>query len=395
MLNTQILKNMFHGRTHNFWLFESSIGLHIFASTLISAFIPTLLYRAGFSITQIILYFFLFHFFNIFFHLVVEHSVYKFGSKINIIFATFINILFFVSLALILQMNGMYSLILIAVLAALYDAFYYVTTNYVFISANQKKENIRNNTNILSIVINSASFFGPITGSFLILVFGESVLIYFVILFFIFSIIPILKLKNIQVKPEHRPVKLKAFFSNPVEIKNFMGLVCYKITQGIEWFLWPLFIYLFFNGKLEAVVLLAVLIAVSGLIFTIFNFFLNKNYQKILLIGGSLFLILSWLMRIYSDNAIIFYIAPIIASVALLSIQLPIDSNIYKRAKQIGPLAMATYKNLISMLSKAIFFGFLYIIALNTSTETVFQTAFWISILSSTFLILLSIKSNN
>lgn len=403
--NFFILKNMniylnkiklfFNSRTKEFWIFESFIGLHFLAATLISIFIPILLYKSGFSLIEILFYLFFFHFFSIGLNFVSRWFILKWGAKVNIIFSTISVILFFLLFLFVGQIPAIIFLILISILAAIYDAFFFPSIIYIFINSNKKEKNIRNNTNIITFVIGVVSLVGPIIGSILILKYDQSIAFMFVIFFFLLSFIPLFKLKEIQTKADHKPAKFKTFFQKKEEVKNFLGFGLQRVSNGVEFLLWPIFVFLFFGDSLEAVVALAILIPLSSLAFNIFNFFLNFKHRIYLLVGGAIAVIITWAIRFFflEDHMFWFYTSAVIGIVALLAMQLSLDSGIFKRAKKVGPLATAFYRNIFSMTARSIMLGFLLILVLfQFDFQTIFYISFVISCLVSLIFIFIFLK---
>ena len=391
MINQHFLKKLFPKRTKDFWLFEFSTWLHIFAVSLTSIFIPIMLYEASFSVSNIILYLLVLHLFDTPLNLLAEKIVYKKGAKIVIFIATLSNIIFLFLLSLVLENPTILNLILISFFAALYDSFYYVSSLYTFIGTNQKEENSSSNTSILYAVLTFAGLFSPFFGSFLLIEKGDDFLLYTSILIFFLSLIPLYYISKIITKPEHKPITIKKFFKQDIEIKNFINLSLFKFSSASEFFIWPLYVFAT-TKSLETISSLTIITSISGLIFIFINSKLKgqKIRNKIINHSAIIFIII-WISRIsfsffpnFSNFTEIFIIISTFISSSLIYFMiLPIDTNIFSRAPKAGPLASSTFKNLFSMLSKLLFFLILYTLSLLIKNDIIiFKISFFISIIS-------------
>ncbi len=360
-----------HKRSHDFWLFESSIWMHMFASSLISVFIPILMLRTGFSLSEVLLFYIIYHAVNIPANILGRFSVQKLGAKTTIVIATIINILFFIVYS---QISTWEHLLILALLFALYDGLYYVASLYVFIGSTKDPENTGENTGILHLVVRSASLLGPIIGSSLLLVSDGSrlLVVSIVVIMFILSLIPLLKIKEIKTKPEHKPLSFKEFFNNKREVKNHLSFGLFKIHEGVEYIIWPIFIYLTFE-ELGSVAILAVLVPVVSLIFSYTAGHIKRTRREQIIMIGALALAVVWLGRLIFDAPLFLYASVIATGLFGLFVLVPLDANMFLRGSERGALSAAMYRNISSMGAKLVVFVALYL-AVSVFTIS-FQTA--------------------
>ena len=114
-----------------FWLFESSVWFHTFARSMISIFIPILLLRFDYSITELMIYYLIFNIFDFPLNFFARWTIRKFGAKKTIILGILALIAYFACLYN-LGPNNWSLLIVMALCAALYDTWYWGAHIYYF-----------------------------------------------------------------------------------------------------------------------------------------------------------------------------------------------------------------------------------------------------------------------
>lgn len=363
-----------HKRSADFWLFESSIWLHMFASSLISIFIPILMLTAGFSLHEVILFYILYHALDIPANYLGRYVTHKYGAKLAIVLGTIFSIIFFV---LYSQISDWSQLIWMALFYALYDGLYYTASLYIFIGSTKDPENTGENTGILHLVVRSASLLGPILGSALVIASegNRLVVVAVVITMFILSLLPLLFIKEIETKPEKKPLNARTFFNNPREIKNHLSFGLYKIHEAVEGVIFPVFIFLTFEN-LSSVAVLAILIPVVSLLFSYAAGHIKRSQrEKIIMIGAGL-LALVWLLRFFIDSQLLLYASSIATGLFTLFVLVPLDANMFLRGAERGALSASMYRNVSSMVAKLILYVVLYF------TVAVFEIPFGLSIIA-------------
>lgn len=382
--------NFYKSRTKNFWLFETSVWLHLFSASLVSVFIPVLLYTDGFDLSTILLFYFILHLVNIPSNFLAGKITGKIGSRNSVIIATLFYLLFFISFTT-LEAETLGTLFLMAALAALYDGFYYVASLNIFMDSSNDPENSGKNTSILNIVSSLAYLAGPIVGSIILLsTRNEDYVLYAVAFFLLLSILPLFKMENNDIKKEERIMSLKDFFKSNRERKNHFSLMFYKIGEGVEYILFPLFIFVTI-GTLESVALLAVLIPIFSFFFTYLAGNIKRKNRRFFIQFGALLITLLWTSRIFFDADYILYAGSALMSLLIIFVRIPIDANIYQTGnEELHSLSSSVYKNSVSMFAKGVLFGILFLLSLKITVNEVFLAAFGISAICSAIVVLIN-----
>ncbi|MEX1027166.1 MAG: MFS transporter [Candidatus Paceibacterota bacterium] len=360
----------------DFWLFELSIWLHVVARSLISIFIPILLLQMGFSLNLVIGYFFLSHLINIPLNFVAGDLVRRIGARWVIVLSNLAIIGYFITFGA-LTPGDTILLAVLAMLAALYDALYWVSHLYLFIKSNDDPKKTNGKTGALYSAKQVATMVGPVIGA-LILTFGnQTMLLGASITIFFVSIVPLVYVDQFADKPTEwdRFSSFFNFFKNPVEKNNFISNGLFGIHGFSEYVLWPVFIFLVFQS-IESVAVVPVLIAGTTIAFSLFTRRINARTREKLIMSGSLALALIWIARLAIDWQPFYYISIVLVGVFALFVSIPLDSNLFVRARRIDPLKTAVLKNATSMSMKLVIFIGIFFFA------NVFETAFAITIIA-------------
>ncbi|MEX0930530.1 MAG: MFS transporter [Candidatus Paceibacterota bacterium] len=363
----------------DFWLFELSIWLHVVGRSLISIFIPILMWQMGFSLIAIIGYYALLHAINIPLNFLAGSFVRRIGARWVIILSNFAIIGYFIVFDF-LTSGDFVILAILALLAAVYDALYWVAHLYLFIKSNDDPQKTNGKTGALYSAKQIATMVGPIAGA-LILAFGSQTLLLIAsIVFFFLSIVPLIYVNGFSDKPTQwdKFTSFLSYFKSPVERNNFISTGLYSIHNFAEFALWPIFIFLIFQ-TLESVAIIPVLIAATTIIFSLFTRRINARTREKLIMTGALALALIWIVRMTFEWGPFYYISIVLAGIFALFVSIPLDSSVFIRAKQTDPLKTAVLRNVVAMTVKLFFFGGIFLFA---NAFGIFTPAFIITIVS-------------
>lgn len=356
----KIYHHYHHSKLHSvihsdFWNFEFSVWLHVIGYSVISIFIPILMLTVGYSLSMVMIYYAVFFLIDIPFNFLARKLVARIGARLVIILATLSVILYF---ALFPYLSGGHFLILVvlALLAAIYDTFYWVAHLYLFIESSEKLEEVSTDNGILNSIKSFGGMLGPAIGAGILVFAAEPALLAVSIVFLTLSLIPLLNLRHIKDKPASGKVSYKEFFRELPEKKNFLSWLFYSIPMGANEIIWPVFIFTLF-GTLKSIALVAVIVSVSKIVFSYTNGIASARSREKLMLTGILCTLLVWILRLIYLNPVFYYLSILLIGFFTVLIEVPLDSSIYERARQKGQsLNASTFRNTAGMLPQGVLF---------------------------------------
>lgn len=362
--------------------FQMAAYLHVIGSSLVSIFIPVLLLTHGFTLRHVLWYLLLSHAINVPLNFFARSLVRNLGSKWTIVLAVLVEISFFLLLNFI-NPSQLWFLALLALLAAISDTTYWVPNIYLFVSTGKKRV-VRKNTGIYYALSSIAALFGPTIGA-VILIFGsDSALLLTSVCILFLSIIPLFFIKNLKDRPIESNLPTRHFFQELQEKQNFASYALWTIHRVTEYTLFPLFIFVTF-GSIKSVALVAVIASLVYAAGSYRTVALNKYSHSLLIVIGGLAVGFIWISRLYVHDPTVFFFSIAAMSVFSLFVDVPLDSQIYTRAKQQDPLLSSTWQNAVSMGSKAIVFAVLLLLI------EIFHTSFFMAIFAIALLVTFNI----
>lgn len=338
-----------------FWLFESSVWLHVFGRSLIVVFIPIILFAASFSIGEVMLYYFIYSLFDIPLNFFARWLVRKIGARLVIIAGILSSIGFFVVL-FNLTPNNWSLLILLALFAALYDVLYWVAHIYIFIESSRKRHSASKDTSIFYIVKMVAGMLAPAIGAAILIFFNHQVLIVFSVIFLGLSIWPLIKMKKTKDKPTEKQPTFREFISIKNDFKDYLVTSFYGLHVAAEGVIWPIFIFVIFE-TFESVAAVPIIISLTTIIFTYFIGNIRRQNRSNMLIVGSLLVAMVWILRIFVDSPIFYFVSVFLIGMFSVLITIPLDSNIFEQGQKKNALTVSTYRNIFAMMLRTLLYG--------------------------------------
>jgi len=337
--------------------FDLSIWLHAFARSLISIFIPILFLQAGYSIAEVMIYFFIYNAIDVPLNFFADWLTRKIGARWVIIIGSTFMLLYFLSLSL-LSLHSWWLLIGIAFLAAMYDVLYWVGHLFFFVKCSAHKENISRDTSILSIVRQIASLTAPAIGAAILIFASENILIYVSIGVVALSMIPLFSIRRVDDRATQPQKTFKEFFQSINVTKDYISTMFFGIHMAVESVIFPIFLFVLFTS-VTSVAAVPILAAIATIIFTYMAGNVKKSRRLRTMIIGALVSGIFWILRIIFNADIFLYISIFIVGVFSVMISIPLVSTIFEKGERINILSASTYRNAASMFGKMVLYGFL------------------------------------
>lgn len=344
----------------DFWQFELSIWLHVFARSMISVFIPIFLLKMGYTISHVMLYYFIFNVFDFPLNFFAKWLTQKIGARRVIILGSMSSVIFFF-LLYFLSFNNWPLLIAMAFFAALYDTLYWVSHIYYFMKCDKNDRNISKGVSFLYIVKRIAGILAPLLGALILIFLNQRVLILVSITFLILSIWPLFKIKHTKDKPTGKPTKMRDFFKGWSGIKEYLIQGIFSFHNVAEGVIWPIFIFTLFK-TFESVAFIPIIVSISTVSFIYFTGKIKKENRTKIMALGSLLITIIWMLRLIIDNNIFYYVSIFLIGLFSVLVTLPLDSSLFEKGEKKDALASSAYRNIFSMFPRIFFYGFLFIL---------------------------------
>jgi hypothetical protein len=337
-----------------------SIGIKALAQSIIQIFIPIYLYKLGFDISTIALYYIIFFTSITFFMHFSMRLNYHLGLKKVLSLGTFVLIGYYFLLDQLSKGNIHYSVV--AITLGLSMAIYYSSFHIYFTRFSDKKHEA-SEISVIRALFKFAAIIGPLIGAFLITKgsFRSSFIVVAGLLFI--SIFPLFLTKDKKINNPKISIKGILRADNKRKGLAYVASGIIGVAAGI---LWPLFIYL----NIEKVITLGFIISMGSLITIFFLFLIGKiadKHKGKLLNAGVYSHAITWPIRLFFLNPVGIFIMNIFSSITLLMIDLPFSKITYekgRKSKNIANYFLFREMNLqigrITILLIAFFTGSIY-----------------------------------
>lgn len=276
-----------------------------FARSLIEIFIYLYLFKNGFSIKQILLFYFLENFFAIF----LSYIFVKIGEKYKYFIIMYIGIISFIVLQIILNnvINSISYIFLISFLYSIYRRGYWVSRRF-YITNTIPKKNSSETFSVVLILAQISSIISGYLGAIILDNFSILSLTIISSLLLLISVLPLIGIKHISTNKKIELIKnIKKY-----DKRNFLAFSLYEINNILT-FLFPIYIAIYIQnsyvmaGSINAISNVAVLIFifVYGKIIKKRNYFIISSILFIFMCIIKLFLYNYLILLIYFFEGIV------------------------------------------------------------------------------------------
>lgn len=245
---------------------QKNFGIYVFLSTfsrnLIEVFIPVILYKFGFNLTEIIFYYFLVNFIS----LILSYPFVILSKKMSNKTLSIIGIISFLCLQIMLNFitKSIWYLIGIAILYAMYRRGYWIARRFYSLNVI-KQEKISTTYSILSIINQLGLILSSYCGALLLDFTNLKVVTILAIVLFFISIIPLEKI-NCEKTKENNNIELKKYIKQ-IPKRNLYLFGTYEL-HNILTVLFPLYIYIYIKDTYQTIGIVNLLNNLAIILFT-------------------------------------------------------------------------------------------------------------------------------
>lgn len=310
---------------------QKKFGIYVFLSTfsrnLIEVFIPVILYKFGYTIKEVLLYYLIVNVTSLILTYPFVYLSKKFNNKILAIIGIIAFVLVQISLNF-LTYSYMY-LFIIAVFYAIYRRGYWISRRYYNLKII-KNYNISKIYSIISIINQVGVIISAYFGSLILDYISLKLLTIFAIVLFILSIVPLYTLKF-----EHEKTNVKLELINNVRKipkSNIYLFGSYELINIVK-FLIPLYIFIYVKDKYQVIGIVNLITNFALITFTyLYGKKLdnsNNNFLKL-----AIFLtVLIYILKVNS-NGLNLLIISFIEGIIIKMYELSINKEFYTFSKK-------------------------------------------------------------
>ncbi len=243
--------------------------LSTFARSLIEIFISLYLFKKGFTLNQIVLFYILENAFSIF----LSYIYVLIGEKYNYCVPMFIGIISFVIVQILLLdcINSLGYIILVSFMYSMYRRGYWVSRRFYITNIMPKKESSES-FSIVMIVSQLGSIIAGYIGSILLDGLNMNILIVISSIILFLSVIPLI---NVKYEKKNNKIKLRENFKK-YDKKNLIAFSMYELSNLLE-FIFPIYVAVYVTNTYT---MAGSVNAISNISIIVFIFIYGKIIKK-------------------------------------------------------------------------------------------------------------------
>ena len=310
---------------------QKKFSLYVFLSTfsrnLIEVFIPVILYKFGYSLKEVLIYYLLVNAFS----LLISHPCVLIANKYGNKTLAIVGIISFVISQILLNFisrSSIYILIL-AFSYALYRRGYWMSRRFYNMKII-KKDKISTTYSIIAVINQLGVIFSTFIGAVLLDYVGINVLTVIAILFFLASVIPLYKL-NFHSENINKKIELKNTLKK-IPKRDLYLFGTYELKNVVT-FLFALYIFIYIKDNYQAIGILNMLTNIALMIFTyLFGKRLDKSNKNFL--GVSIFLtVIAYVLKANTTTYLLLLVSFIEGFISKMH-EITINNHLYSLSKK-------------------------------------------------------------
>ena len=310
---------------------QKKFGIYVFLSTfsrnLIEVFIPVILYKNGYDLKNVLLYYFLANMFSF----LLSYPCVAFSKRYSNKILSIIGIVAFLILQILLNhiIFNIWYLIIVAFAYALYRRGYWISRRFYNLKV-LKKDKISTTYSIISIINQIGVIISAYCGSVILDFVGIRILTIIAIALFLVSIIPLYK---INFKHENNNEKLDLINNiKRIPKSNLYLFGSYELLNVVK-FLFPLYIYIYVKNTYQTI---GIVNLTTNLALIVFTYLYGKELDKTKNNFLKLSIIFTVAVYIFKANSIGYILLAIsfLEGIATKMYELSISKEFYTLSKK-------------------------------------------------------------
>lgn len=298
-------------------LFNLFVFLSTFARNLIELYVPIMLFKFGYDLKSILLYYLFMNMFSI----LLTKPCFSISKRFNSKVLFGLSIVFFIMMQISLAniTYSIYYLALIALLYALYRRCYWIPRRYYNMIVIEQKD-ISKTYSITSIINQIGVVTSAYIGSYLLDNYSTTLVTSIAMILFFIGIIPLFFMKFEHEKNNEKLSLFKTFKKIPKEDLYIFG--AYELSNVVK-FLFPLYLFMYVKSNYQIVGIFNLISNLSIMLFVyLYGKKINdkKNYLKLSIFCICLIYVLKASITIGSILVIIVFLEGFFAKMYELSI---------------------------------------------------------------------------
>lgn len=359
-------------RSNIYW----AMSLKTLGISLVSIFVPIYLYKNGFSLSLILLYFLIRELAELVLVVPTSQMLAKFGPKPTL---TLGSALILPNLLLLLSLPSHPTLLVAtAIIEGASISLFFLPYHYLFSAAVTKTSGGRQ-LGIMDILTNLVSAFGPLLGGIIATQFSFTAALVAAIIIVTIGIVPLLKRGS-----TFEPFRFKMERPNvPFWPADLISNIGFGITEMAATVIWPLFIYLAVKSYqgIGLIVSLSLVITVALAYWT--GRETDKGRDGLLLQAGAWWSALVHGIRIVGTTVTGATLLNLIGDVSHTLFRVPWSTEFYDHASRQDRASYIAYMELAVCVGRSLFWILLLLLAFSHSLKEVALLAFILGVIGS------------
>ncbi len=318
-----------------FW----SVGLMDLGMAAVTLFEPIYLFTAGYSLKQVVFFYFLVYAFYTLFLPFIGRWVGRLGYEHSIFYSQFFLLGYYIALFAIPKFHPLFYLA--PILYAIQKSMYWPAYHADFAEFSSKEQRGREVGGIESLHM-IVFIVGPFIGGAILEWSNFGVLFTVVAILFILSAFPLLRIREIYSPEKFSYGEVFRELWDKQHRRNFLAYLGFG-EELIVLSLWPIFIYLVVNDYFKIGTVVAFATLVTGFLILYVGRAVDKYRKEKVLRAGSLFYFVSWLVRGFGTQVWHVFSLDTISRFSKEVLFVPLVAMTYNQARKYGVLSYTVF----------------------------------------------------